>query len=421
MFGKMQWQEWDIFGKDRTFNWFMDIYSRKSRWKIYMAGTGVVILLISIFYTNYLSRELAEGEQYRVENFVLAQGQISDPDKQFEDLSLQLQILERNNTIPVFVTDEKNNVLFYANFSEEIKDEQSYFAPIIAKMEKNGFQPINSDGNKIYYQESTLLRQLRYFPLIQLVLIAAFVGLGYIGFSNARRSEQNRVWVGMAKETAHQLGTPISGIVAWLENLRAIREEDEEVIEIVDELRTDVGRLELIAERFSKIGSIPNLEPVNIYDELEKCRAYMQRRASRKVQFNFPDPNSSALNVRLNPPLFDWVIENLLRNALDAMDGQGSITVEVSEEEHVVNIDVTDSGKGIPSSKFKTVFQPGYTTKKRGWGLGLSLSKRIVEEYHSGKIFVKKSEEGKGTTFSIRLIKASQEKAMPQPAQALQA
>lgn len=399
----------------------MDIYSRKSRWKIYMAGTGVVILLISIFYTNYLSKELAEGEQYRVENFVLAQGQISDPNKQFEDLSLQLQILERNTTIPVFVTDENNKVLFHANFNEKINNEQEYFSAIIPKMEKNGFQPINSDGNKIYYQESTLLRQLRYFPLIQLILIAAFVALGYINFSSARRSEQNRVWVGMAKETAHQLGTPISGIVAWLENLRAIREDDEEVIEIVDELRTDVSRLELIAERFSKIGSIPSLEPVNIYTELEKCRAYMQRRASRKVQFNFPDPGSSPLNVRLNPPLFDWVIENLLRNALDAMDGQGNIQVEVSEEDHVVNIDVSDSGKGIPSSKFKTVFQPGYTTKKRGWGLGLSLSKRIVEEYHSGKIFVKRSEEGKGTTFSIRLIKATQEKAVPQPEQVFQA
>lgn len=385
----------------------MEIYSRKSRWKIYLAGAGVAILLISVFYTNYLSKELAEGEQNRVENFVLAQDQVNDPSKQFEDLSLQLQIMERNTTIPVFVTDERDKVLFHANFEDGIKDEDAYFNPIIKKMEKSGFEPIISEGNKIYYQESTLLRQLRYFPLIQLILIAAFVGLGYAGFSTERRSEQNRVWVGMAKETAHQLGTPISGIVAWLENLRAMREEDEEVIEIVDELRTDVSRLELIAERFSKIGSIPSLEPVNIYTELEKCRAYMQRRASRKVQFNFPDPESKPLGVRLNPPLFDWVIENLLRNALDAMDGIGSIQVNVTEEEHVVNIDVIDSGKGIPSSKFKTVFQPGFTTKKRGWGLGLSLSKRIIEEYHSGKIFVKKSEEGKGTTFSIRLIKAA--------------
>lgn len=385
----------------------MEIYSRKSRWKIYLAGAGVAILLISVFYTNYLSKELAEGEQNRVENFVLAQDQVNDPSKQFEDLSLQLQIMERNTTIPVFVTDERDKVLFHANFEDGIKDEDAYFSPIIKKMEKSGFDPIISEGNKIYYQESTLLRQLRYFPLIQLILIAAFVGLGYAGFSTERRSEQNRVWVGMAKETAHQLGTPISGIVAWLENLRAMREEDEEVIEIVDELRTDVSRLELIAERFSKIGSIPSLEPVNIYTELEKCRAYMQRRASRKVQFNFPDPESKPLGVRLNPPLFDWVIENLLRNALDAMDGIGSIQVNVTEEEHVVNIDVIDSGKGIPSSKFKTVFQPGFTTKKRGWGLGLSLSKRIIEEYHSGKIFVKKSEEGKGTTFSIRLIKAA--------------
>lgn len=401
----------------------MDIYSRKSRWKIYMAGTGVVILLISIFYTTYLSKELAEGERYRVENFVLALEQASDTEKDIGDLSLQLQIIERNTKIPVIITDERDQIVDAINFGEELDENEKYLQGVIQKLNKNGFDPMVSSttGNKIYYLESILLRQLRFFPLIQLILIAAFVGLGYIGFSNARRSEQNRVWVGMAKETAHQLGTPISGIVAWLENLRAIREDDEDVIEIVDELRTDVGRLELIAERFSKIGSVPSLEPVNIYDELEKCRAYMQRRASRKVKFNFPDPNSSPLNVRLNPPLFDWVIENLLRNALDAMDGQGSITVEVTEEDQVVNIDVTDSGKGIPSSKFKTIFQPGYTTKKRGWGLGLSLSKRIVEEYHSGKIFVKKSEEGKGTTFSIRLIKATQEKAVAQPETALQA
>ena len=400
----------------------MDIYSRKSRWKIYMAGTGVVILLISIFYTTYLSKQLAEGEQYRVENFVLAQDQLNS-DKEFEDVSLQLQILQGNTTIPVIITDERLQIVDAINFGEERDSDKKYLQEVIQKLQKTGFEPIvsNTTGNKIFYQESTLLRQLRFFPLIQLILIAAFVALGYVNFSSARRSEQNRVWVGMAKETAHQLGTPISGIVAWLENLRAIREEDEEVIEIVDELRTDVSRLELIAERFSKIGSIPSLEPVNIYTELEKCRAYMQRRASRKVQFNFPDPDSSPLNVRLNPPLFDWVIENLLRNALDAMDAQGSIQVDVTEEDHVVNIDVTDSGKGIPSSKFKTVFQPGYTTKKRGWGLGLSLSKRIVEEYHSGKIFVKRSEEGKGTTFSIRLIKATQEKPVAQPVKELQA
>ena len=400
----------------------MDIYSRKSRWKIYMAGTGVVILLISIFYTTYLSKQLAEGEQYRVENFVLAQDQLNS-DKEIEDVTLQLQILQRNTTIPVIITDERLQIVDAINFGEEKDADKKYLTEVIQKLQKSGFEPIvsNTTGNKIFYQESTLLRQLRYFPLIQLILIAAFVALGYVNFSSARRSEQNRVWVGMAKETAHQLGTPISGIVAWLENLRAIREDDEEVIEIVDELRTDVSRLELIAERFSKIGSIPSLEPVNIYTELEKCRAYMQRRASRKVQFNFPDPASSPLNVRLNPPLFDWVIENLLRNALDAMDGQGSIQVDVSEEDHVVNIDVTDSGKGIPSSKFKTVFQPGYTTKKRGWGLGLSLSKRIVEEYHSGKIFVKRSEEGKGTTFSIRLIKATQEKLVAEPVKELQA
>jgi signal transduction histidine kinase len=248
---------------------------------------------------------------------------------------------------------------------------------------------------------------LRYFPFVQFVLIAAFVAFGYMGFSSARRAEQNRVWVGMAKETAHQLGTPISAIVAWIEHLKLIREPDEEVQEVVGELRNDVSRLELIADRFSKIGSAPKLEPINIYEELDQCRAYMQRRASRKTAFNFPPADSPEKLVYINSHLFDWVVENLLRNALDAMEGKGSITADIYDDQDYVYADFTDTGKGIPDSKFKTVFRPGYTTKKRGWGLGLSLAKRIIEEYHNGKIFVKRSEEGEGTTFTIQLPKRS--------------
>ncbi|MEM6378083.1 MAG: HAMP domain-containing sensor histidine kinase, partial [Bacteroidota bacterium] len=266
------------------------------------------------------------------------------------------------------------------------------------------FEVVNY-GAEIYYKNPLILTQLQYFPIIQLLLIAFFIVFGYMTFSSARRAEQNRVWVGMAKETAHQLGTPISGIVAWIEHLRLLREDDEEVGEILDELGNDVKRLDLIADRFSKIGSEPKLETVNIFDELESSRAYMQRRAPRKVIFNFPDPHSNPLKVNINSHLFNWVIENLLRNALDAMGPKGSISAEVSEEANFVNIDLSDTGKGIPPSKFKAVFQPGFTTKKRGWGLGLSLAKRIVEEYHSGKIFVKKSEENIGTTFRIKLPK----------------
>jgi two-component sensor histidine kinase len=384
----------------------MDLYSRKSLWKIYLAVAGVILMLISLWYTNFLSKKLAEGERYMVQNYVLAQEQINNDSVDFVDLTLQLGILQNNKTIPVIVTDERGNVIEAVNFGSH-NDDKEYLEELARKMEKNGFNPIvNSLGNKIYYRESRVLQQLKFFPIIQLILIAAFIGLGYVGFNSARRGEQDRVWVGMAKETAHQLGTPISGIVAWLENLRAIKEDDTEVLEIVDELHNDVGRLGLIAERFSKIGSIPELSSVNIYEELEKCRAYMQRRASRKVEFKFPDPLSEPLLVKLNPPLFDWVIENLLRNALDAMDGQGKIEVQVKSDTQHIELEVSDTGKGIPASKHKTVFQPGYTTKKRGWGLGLSLSRRIIEEYHRGKIYVKKSEEGKGTSFGVRLDRA---------------
>jgi two-component sensor histidine kinase len=386
----------------------MDLYSRKSLWKVYLAVAGAIIMLISLWHTNFLSKNLAEGERYMAQHYAMAQEQINKniEESEDEDLTLQLEILQSNKTIPVIVTDEKGDVIYDINFGNRSNDKK-YLADLARKMEKNGFKPIyNSSGNKIYYRESRVLQQLKFFPIIQLILIAAFIGLGYVGFSSARRGEQDRVWVGMAKETAHQLGTPISGIVAWLENLRAIKEDDTEVLEIVDELHNDVGRLGLIAERFSKIGSIPELSSVNIYEELEKCRAYMQRRASRKVEFKFPDPLSEPLLVKLNPPLFDWVIENLLRNALDAMDGQGKIEVQIKSDTQHIELEVSDTGKGIPASKHKTVFQPGYTTKKRGWGLGLSLSRRIIEEYHRGKIYVKKSEEGKGTSFGIRLDRA---------------
>ena len=197
---------------------------------------------------------------------------------------------------------------------------------------------------------------MTYFPIFQFILIGAFITFGYFAFSSARRAEQNQVWVGMAKETAHQLGTPITAIVGWIDHLKSIKEDDEDTMEVVHELRNDVGRLELIADRFSKIGSAPKLQPINIYDELEKCRAYMQRRAPRKVKFDFPPTDGRELTASINPPLFDWVIENLLRNALDAMDGKGQISAKVYQDETFINIDVSDTGKGIPSSKHKSHF-----------------------------------------------------------------
>lgn len=383
----------------------MDIYTRKSRLKLYLAIAGGIIVAISMFYTNYLTGKLADEERKKVALYLRAMEDLSDTDDedaQFCDFTLHFQILQSNTTIPVMVVNDRGGIDDFIN----VRGDTSLLGlqQEVEKMKEEGFEPIRGFAYSIYYKESTLLTQLRYFPLVQLILIAAFVGFGYMGFNSARRAEQNRVWVGMAKETAHQLGTPISAIVAWIEHLKLLREGDAETQEVLGELRNDVSRLELIADRFSKIGSAPKLEPVNVYEELDKCRAYMQRRASRKIAFDFPAPNGQPPKaVRINPHLFDWVVENLLRNALDAMEGTGQISAEVYDDDDYVYIDISDTGKGIPAGKHKTVFQPGFTTKKRGWGLGLSLAKRIVEEYHKGKIFVKKSEEGKGTTFTIQM------------------
>ncbi len=386
----------------------MDIYYQKSRWKLYLGIAGVVIVLISLFYTNYLTGKLAAEERNKVELYVAAQEELNkETNEECEacrDFTIYSMILQGNTTIPVMLVNANGNIDDAINFGtndpEKLEEE-------LRKLQQDGIEPITNQalGVSIYYKESLTLRQLRFFPMVQLVLIAAFILFGYLGFSSARRAEQNRVWVGMAKETAHQLGTPISGIVAWIEHLRLIRNEDAEVHEILDELQKDVGRLELIADRFSKIGSAPELVPVNVFRELDQLRAYMQRRASRRVSFEFPSPEEEAITININPHLFDWVVENLLRNALDAMEGQGTISAEVYDDKDNVYIDIADTGKGIPANKFRTVFRPGYTTKKRGWGLGLSLAKRIIEEYHSGKIFVKASEEGKGTTFTIQLPK----------------
>jgi signal transduction histidine kinase len=380
----------------------MDIYKRKSRWKVYLGIVGVLIVTVSMIYTSYLTGELEKEERLKAEIWVQAIQDIPTMGLECK-LTLHQKILTSNSTIPVIAVNDRGGV--DPGFAVNVKGDTSEatLLEMVAEMEEDGFEPIVTPDHKIYYQESSLLRQLRFFPYVQLFLIAAFVSFGYLGFSSARRAEQNRVWVGMAKETAHQLGTPISAILAWIEHLKIIREEDEEVQEVVGELRNDVSRLELIADRFSKIGSAPKLDPINVYEELEKCRAYMQRRAPRKVNFEFPPPDSEELTVHINPHLFDWVVENLLRNALDSMEGTGTISADVYADEDYTYIDLTDTGKGIPANRFKTVFQPGFTTKKRGWGLGLSLAKRIIEEYHKGEIFVKRSEEGVGTTFTIQL------------------
>ena len=377
----------------------MDLYQQKSRWKIYLLLAALVILAISMLYTNYIADRLAEGEKDKVELFARAMESLTDENDLSKDVSFE-QAITANIQIPVILVSETGE-LEAKNFPKSANIQAE-----LDKIKADGRPPVEGVGyaRYIYFKHTRLLTLLTFFPIIQVLLLSIFVIIGYLLFSSARKSEQNRVWVGMAKETAHQLGTPISGIVAWIEHLRSMRPEDEDVMEIATELGNDVKRLDLIADRFSKIGSAPELKQVNIYNELDKCKTYMQRRASRKVTFSFPD-TSTHLAVKINPHLFAWVIENLLRNALDAMDGKGEIKAEVYEDKDFVTIDVSDTGKGIPSGKHKTVFQPGFTTKKRGWGLGLSLAKRIIESYHSGKIFVKKSTVNEGTTFTIKLPK----------------
>jgi len=386
----------------------MDIYKKKSTWKIYLAILGVLIVAVSLIYTNHLAGKLSEEEKKTVELWLMAIEEINDFDNEDIDycgLEIPSFIIRSNTTIPVIIVNERGGIDAVANFDRDLEGNESFFKKEVAKLKSTDFEPIQGFAVSIYYKESNILRQLRFFPIIQLLLIGSFVLFGYLALNSARRAEQNRVWAGMAKETAHQLGTPISAILAWVEHLKMIRENDDEVLSVAEELEKDVSRLDLVADRFSKIGSAPKLESFNIYEELDECRAYMQKRAPRKVTFDFPPPNTGNYQVNINKHLFDWVIENLLRNALDSMDGKGHISAKIYTDDKFVNIDLSDTGKGIPASKFKTIFKPGYTTKSRGWGLGLSLAKRIIEEYHSGKIFVKNSEEGEGTTFTIRLPK----------------
>jgi signal transduction histidine kinase len=396
----------------------MDIYTRKSYWKWYLASGGVLIIIISLLYTKYLADRLIERENQQAEQFAEAMRMLAkmrtDTTANYCDLTLHLTIIEQNTTIPVVVLNESGEIEQYRNIDDRNLEEMD-----IAEVKKALDRMMRQDTGVIemvfppdihktlIYAHSSLLRWLKWYPFFQLSLIASFIIFGYIGFSTARRSEQNQVWLGMAKETAHQLGTPITAILGWIETLKAVNEDRPDNQEMLDELSNDVTRLELVADRFSKIGASPELALTNFYEQLEKNRDYMQRRAPRKVEFDFPKPGETQpLMVGINAPLFDWVIENLLRNAIDSLEGGiGKITAKVYEEGRYVCLDISDTGKGIPPGKFKTVFKPGYSTKTRGWGLGLSLSKRIIEEYHRGKIFVKNSEPGKGTTFTVKCRK----------------
>jgi len=380
----------------------MNIFNTSSRWPWYLAIVGLFIVSISFWYTNQLANQLEEIEENNVQLYIQAMEQVGRLDNLQDDVSIETTIIEQMKTVPRILTDSRGAVVSAQGFAGRETD-SVYLQQQLQNFIANGRPPFRIYDQYIYFGESRLLRQLRYFPLVQLFLIGAFIFLGYLGINQARKAEQNRVWVGMAKETAHQLGTPISAIMGWVEHLKMMYADDDDLMEVSEELARDVDRLSMVANRFSKIGAAPELEPVNLFFELDKCREYMQKRAPRKVTFDFPKPDAGAIHAAINPLLFDWVVENLLRNALDAMDGKGQISGRVRELEDKVYIDISDTGKGIEPKNVRKVFNPGFTTKKRGWGLGLSLVKRIIEEYHRGKIAVSRSEVGVGTTFTITL------------------
>jgi signal transduction histidine kinase len=377
-------------------------------WRTALATIAIAIVTGTIFYSNYLAKKIAIDERKKVS--VWAESLKTRAATLDESaLSLTTKIATENTDIPIIETDEKDNPSGQVlNMDTNlIKKDTSYLTKKIAEF-KNEHPAIEVEiskdpllVNKYYYGDSELLKEVRYYPIIQLVIVALFIIITLIAISVRNKSTQNQVWAGMAKETAHQLGTPLSSLQGWVEMLKDNPANEK----IGTEMEKDVDRLKLVSDRFGKIGSIPQLEEKNIVQQVESMVSYIKRRATDKVTFSINTNNTTDITALINAPLFDWVIENLLKNALDAMQGKGSITIDIKDETTQTLIDVTDSGKGIAKGNIAQVFKPGFTTKKRGWGLGLSLSKRIIEQYHKGELFVKHSELGKGTTFRIVLKK----------------
>lgn len=368
---------------------------------------AAIITVASTLFSNRLAKDLALEERKKMELWAEAIRLIAaEPTEGVEmDYTLSLKVIEGNTNIPVILVDDKGNVLSHNNLglkNEEDTTELNAATRAIISHSQFIEVKINDDvSHFVYYQDSKLLRKLTYFPFVQLIVMFIFLLITLFALNSSNRAEQDRVWVGLSKETAHQLGTPISSLMAWVELLK-LKNVD---AKLLDEMDKDTQRLQTIAQRFSKIGSKSETTPQDIKPALENAVQYMRNRSSRKITITTHTPSES-IPVFLNVPLFEWVIENLCKNAIDAMDATGKIDITLTPEHKHLIIDVSDTGKGIAKSNFKTVFKPGFTTKARGWGLGLSLVKRIIEENHNGKIFVKASELGKGTTFRIILKKA---------------
>jgi two-component system, sporulation sensor kinase D len=389
--------------------YFMQWTDRIRQVKIILVVMAVVIAIASLVVSHFLIKDLSMEERNKMEVWAEAMRSFNNADEN-SDLNLVLKVLNENNTIPVIVTDKKGNVQAYRNITIHAvnsNDSDIYLREKAQAMLNSGdvirinqSDSIRNDFINVCYDDSIMIKRLSKYPYVQLGIVLIFVVVAIFALLSSKRAEQNKVWVGLSKETAHQLGTPISSLMAWVEILKENYPSDE----LIPEMDKDVKRLQMIAERFSKIGSLPEPVPSSMNDVVNHVVDYMNRRTSKQISMirNLPE---QPVIVKMSASLFEWVIENLCKNAADAMEGVGTITLTLIDEPHKVALEVKDTGKGIKKKNIRSVFTPGFTTKKRGWGLGLSLAKRIVEEYHHGHIYVKSSEIGKGTTFRVELPK----------------
>jgi signal transduction histidine kinase len=376
-------------------------------WRTGLAVIAVVIVIATIFYSRYLANKIAAEERQKVEEWAEAQKYIASASQEDEILFATL-VMAGQTSIPVIETNENDSITNYHNLdSATVLQDKKYLEKKLNEF-KSANPPIltyfGADANrfnKYYYGESKLLKQVRYYPIVQLFVVALFIIITLVALNVQHKSAQNQLWAGMAKETAHQLGTPVSALEGWVEMLKETNTDEK----MIGEIRKDVSRLKLVSDRFSKIGSTPHLEQTDLVQTIQNVVEYVRKRAPDKVQFFVKDSQDKSYLVNISPPLIEWVIENILKNALDAMEGKGAISISVHGHHSQVLVDIADTGKGISPANINKVFNPGFTTKKRGWGLGLTLSRRIVEQYHKGELYVKSSEPGRGTTFRIVLKK----------------
>ena len=375
-------------------------------WRTGLAVVAILIVTGTIFYSQYLARKIVKEEKEKVEQWVEASNTLLNPDDTI-NTSLAFKIIQDNDDIPIIVTNENDSIIEHNNLDSTKISNAAYLHRMLRKLKsinepivwKDPFNP--EKFNLYYYGHTRILNEIKYFPFVQLFIVGLFIIVTILALRANYRSIQNQVWAGMAKETAHQLGTPVSSLEGWLEMMKE-RFGDEKIIR---ELEKDIDRLRLVSDRFGKIGSKPQLLATDLVKQVTDMVDYIRKRAPDRVHFSINTHSKVELIAKISTPLFDWVMENLLKNSLDAIEGKGRIDIEIKEELNNINIDIADTGKGITRQNINKVFKPGFTTKKRGWGLGLSLSKRIIEQYHNGKIFVKSSEVGTGTIFRVILKK----------------